>query len=239
MFKEFVRAIPLAACLTLAYGQTDNSVTVTATRTVNAQPDQASFTITVTTPMTASLDDVLAAVQGTGLTAANLVSVSTPSFGISVLTPMQTPPAPTLAWTFAITTPFSRIKDAYAALGGLPAAVRQKNQAFTAAFAFSGATASQAALDDARLRLLPDLINDARAKAKQPTDAAGLGLGGIIGMTEIGTTFGSTPASTPAVIPIGTPSGLPSFLLAAVSTPTPPPTIALSVKFTLLRFTSP
>lgn len=236
MLKDLIRTISLAACLTLAYGQTGNSVTVTATRTLNVQPDQASFTVTVTTPTTASLNDVLAALPGTGIIAANLVSVGTSSI-VSVLPPTQTPPAPKLNWLFSVTVPFSAMKNEFSALAGLPGAVKQKNTDFAASLAFSGATASQAALDNARTQILPDLINDARTKAKQLTDAAGLGLGGITALAESGTAWINTPQFI-AVPSAQTVSGFVSFLGALYTVP-PPPTINLAVTFTLLRFTNP
>ena len=60
----------------LAFGQLDsNSITVTASQSVNLQPDQVLFAVYVSTPLTASLDDVLAAVKGAGITSANFSGV--------------------------------------------------------------------------------------------------------------------------------------------------------------------
>jgi hypothetical protein len=52
-----------------------NSITVTASNNVNLQPDQAVFSVTVGSGLDTGLDDVLAAVQSAGITAANLSSV--------------------------------------------------------------------------------------------------------------------------------------------------------------------
>ena len=72
----------------LAFGQLDsNSITVTASRNASLQPDQAVFAVSVQSGISASLDDVLAALQGSGITAANLSSVSSvqQNFGVGGL----------------------------------------------------------------------------------------------------------------------------------------------------------
>ena len=202
----------LCACLRIASGQIEsNSVTVTAARTVNLQPDQASFTVTVNTPVSASPNDVIAALQGSGIGIANLVSVG-PS---NVLRIGDFTPAPfmaTLDWNFSVTVPFTTMKTAFATLAAVANSVKQNNKDFTGRFAFSGAGVSQAALDAARQTVLPDLIADAKTRAKQLTDAAGLGLGAILSISELST----APLLT--------------------SSTTPGSTITLAVKFALLRF---
>ena len=202
----------LCACLRIASGQIEsNSVTVTAARTVNLQPDQASFTVTVNTPVSASPNDVIAALQGSGIGIANLVSVG-PS---NVLRIGDFTPAPfmaTLDWNFSVTVPFTTMKTAFATLAAVANSVKQNNKDFTGRFAFSGAGVSQAALDAARQTVLPDLIADAKNRAKQITDAAGLGLGAILSISELSTA------------PLLTSSTTPGF------------TITLAVKFALLRF---
>ena len=203
----------LCACLRIASGQIEsNSVTVTAARTVNLQPDQASFTVTVNTPVSASPNDVIAALQGSGIGIANLVSVG-PSNVLRIGD--FTPPVPfmaTLDWNFSVTVPFTTMKTAFAALAAVANSVKQNNKDFTGRFAFSGAGVSQAALDAARQTVLPDLIADAKNRAKQITDAAGLGLGAILSISELSTA------------PLLTSSTTPGF------------TITLAVKFALLRF---
>lgn len=211
MVKRFSTLV-LCACLRIASGQIEsNSVTVTAARTVNLQPDQASFTVTVNTPVSASPNDVIAALQGSGIGIANLVSVG-PS---NVLRIGDFTPAPfmaTLDWNFSVTVPFTTMKTAFATLAAVANSVKQNNKDFTGRFAFSGAGVSQAALDAARQTVLPDLIADAKNRAKQLTDAAGLGLGAILSISELST----APLLT--------------------SSTTPGSTITLAVKFALLRF---
>ena len=64
-----------------AFGQLDsNSVTVSATRSMTQQPDQVLFGVTVQSGLNTSLDDVVAALQGSGITAANFSAVGTLPF---------------------------------------------------------------------------------------------------------------------------------------------------------------
>ena len=66
----------------LAFGQLDsNSVTVTASRGVSVQADQAVFGVFVDSGLNTSLDDVLAALQGSGITVANFSGVTKVSTG--------------------------------------------------------------------------------------------------------------------------------------------------------------
>ena len=68
-----------------------NSITVTASNNVNLQPDQAIFSVTVQSDLSVGLDDVVAAVQSAGITAANLAGVSTAiaQFGLQSKTSMD------------------------------------------------------------------------------------------------------------------------------------------------------
>src|SRR5260370_31326366 len=74
----------------LAFAQLDsNSITVSASRSGTLQPDQALFVVSVQSDLNTSLNDVLAALQGSGITSANFSGVSGNSgFTIS---PVQTP----------------------------------------------------------------------------------------------------------------------------------------------------
>ncbi|HLG95546.1 MAG TPA: hypothetical protein VKX49_04460 [Bryobacteraceae bacterium] len=64
----------MAAAPALAQLETD-TITVAANRQVSLQPDQIVFSVQVSAPQTASIDDVLAKIAGTGLSAADLSSV--------------------------------------------------------------------------------------------------------------------------------------------------------------------
>ena len=54
-----------------------NTLTITATRSINLQPDQALFSLSVTSSAATNLGQVVAALSGVGVTAANLAGVGT------------------------------------------------------------------------------------------------------------------------------------------------------------------
>src|SRR6266851_4451669 len=114
MRKGFLICILLASA-SLVSGQTDsNSITVVASRNANVQADQAVFNVAVTSGLNASLDDVLGALQGSGITLANFTGISTPTLsfvGIPTLLPITSAPPPSLQWSFTLAVPLSRIKD--------------------------------------------------------------------------------------------------------------------------------
>src|SRR5713101_5729271 len=95
MQKGFLICIILASA-SLVFAQADsNSITVNASRNANLQADQAVFNVSVTSGLNASIDDVLGALQGSGITLANFTGIATPTFsiGIITLTPQPTTPA--------------------------------------------------------------------------------------------------------------------------------------------------
>src|ERR1700730_7421267 len=82
----------LILSVSAAFAQLDsNSVTVTATRSMTQQPDQVLFGVTVQSGLNTSLDDVVAALQGSGITSANFSGVSTPPLIFASLTPTPQP----------------------------------------------------------------------------------------------------------------------------------------------------
>ena len=91
----------------------NNTVTVTASQSSAAQPDEGVFSVTVASGLDKNLDDVVAAVSGLGITAANLVGISTPPSIFGGL------PASSLGWTFQLAVPFSNTKDTTSALTAL------------------------------------------------------------------------------------------------------------------------
>src|SRR5215813_1532955 len=97
----------------LSFGQlSSGSVAVTVSSGANLQPDQAVFSVTVTSGVDKSLDDVTGPLSGIGITAANLVGVNSASFTVvNGLPPVAPSPQPSLQWTFQLTVPLARIKD--------------------------------------------------------------------------------------------------------------------------------
>ena len=75
----------------LAFAQLDsNSITVTASRATVLQPDQVIFVVNVTSGLDTSLDNVIAALSGTGITVANFTGINSGYAG--VLLPYPVPP---------------------------------------------------------------------------------------------------------------------------------------------------
>ncbi len=217
----------LLASASLVFAQTDaNSITVVASRNTNFQADQAVFSVSVASGINASLDDVLGALQGSGVTAANFTGVNS-SQQLSITTiPGITPfpvvpgpivPLPSLQWSFTLSVPLSKIKDTIGTLTTVQQNAAKKNNGLSVSFYVQGAQVSPQS-QQSQACVLTDLIADARAQAQKLADAAGLGVGVILAMS-------SATSATPASI------GLSSFFIAAPSAP-----CALTVKFALQRF---
>jgi hypothetical protein len=206
----FVLSIPLA------FGQLDsNSITVTASRstTMGVQPDEAVFTVQVSSGLDVSLDDVLAALPATGISTVNFVTMN--SF---VLFPQtQGQPGPLLGWTFRYAVPLAKIKDTITLLTSLQQTIANRHNGLTLTFGLQGFQASGQNCS------LSDLITDARTQAQKLADAGGVSVGNILAISS--PTGASSQNSIQAVAP-GAPGAPPSG----------PPTCAVTVKFGLLRF---
>jgi uncharacterized protein YggE len=172
----FISAVPLAAQIV------NNTVTVTASQNSTAQPDEAVFSVTVTSVGAGtSLDQIVAAVSGLGITAANLVQITNTGFLVSFSgTPPSSPPVP-LNWIFQLVVPFSKLKDTTAALAALQKSISQNNSGLTLSFALSGTRVSA---QQAPACNLANLVSQARAQAQDIVSAAGLKAGAVVGLTS-------------------------------------------------------
>src|SRR5690349_8203344 len=112
------------------------SVTVTASQTAAPQPDQAVFNISVASGIDKNFGDIVSALQGSGLTAADFVSLySTTAFTISEVGSQLAPvPQPQLDWAFRLTVPLSKVKDTTAALAALAQSIPQNNSGLSLTF---------------------------------------------------------------------------------------------------------
>lgn len=141
------------------FGQLDSgSVTVTATRTMTFQPNQAEFAVAVPSAADASLDDVLPAMASAGVTAANLAGITQAERG--------------LTWTFAWIVPLSRTKETIAAL-----------QALRLQFQVTGVGVSDDVLSPDRCSM-SDLIADARTQADRLARSVGAGVGSVLAVAN-------------------------------------------------------
>src|SRR5229473_5238276 len=111
----------------------DKTVTVTASRNANVTPDQALLMVYVFSPTDSSRDEVLAALQGSGITVANLSGIYTTTQSVS-----QGRSQEFLQWTFNITAPLSNLKATVAQFTGLQQAVAQKKNGVSVSFSVRG-----------------------------------------------------------------------------------------------------
>jgi len=213
--------VPFLAC-SLAFGQVaSDSITVSASQSASVQPDQALFAVGVQSGVNTGLDDVLAALQGSGITAANLSSVSstnTPSLNDGIAAPM-------LQWTFTLTAPLTNTKATFASLTTLQQNIAKLNNGLTLSFSIVGTQISQQ-LAQSQTCSLPTLVASATAQAQNLAAAGGLTLGGIIAMSS---TTSSVVSSPPSVVLSG------SFAEISGTGVSVPP-CAITVRFSATRF---
>lgn len=163
----------------LSLGQVNlNSVTVTSSRNASLPPDQAVFSVTVNSGINTSVNDVVAALQGSGITLANFASVSTQN-GLGSQTAVQ--------WSFRLIAPLSSTKDTIAMLTGLQQSLTQQKHGLTLSFAVQGTQVSQQALQS-QTCAIADLIADTRSQAQTLAAASGRALSGILAMSSLTST---------------------------------------------------
>ncbi len=192
-----------------AFGQLEtDSITITASRQVSLAPDEAVVFVSVRTGLSAGIDQVLALVQGSGITAANLSSVDSDNDG--------------LRWSFTLPVPFSKVGSTITALAGSPrpAAVTLN---------VSGTQVS----DEARAKQsckIADLIEDAQARAQKLAAAAGFSIGPLLSISD-----GTGALAPSGVFRVALPA---VNFVSGFFPPPPPPSITCvaAVKFRLLRF---
>jgi Protein of unknown function (DUF541) len=153
------------------FGQLEsNTVTVSATSSIQAQPDEVVFYVTVTSPLTSTLDQILAALSGLGITSANLN-------GIGNYDPK------TLQWNFTLAMPLTNLTYTIGSLTKLEQTITQNNSGLALTFSIGGTQVSSQ-LQQSQSCSTPDLVADATAQAQKLAAAAGLVLGRILKLTN-------------------------------------------------------
>jgi|ERR1035441_1266365 uncharacterized protein YggE len=210
----------------LAFGQLDsNSITVTASQSENLQPDQVLFAVDVSTPLTASLDDVLAAVKGAGITSANFSGVYSSATAQSG-TGTGNGQSPAEQWAFGLAVPFAQMKATVTTLTSLQQSITQASSGFTLSFSVQGTQVSTSLLQSQTCNIA-GLIVDATAQAQKLATAAGLNLGSILAMSS------NTSISLPGT-PVQQLGAVGSLLVSQQLAA--PQGCALTVKFGVTRF---
>ena len=168
----------LALSLSTAFVQLDsNSIIVTASRgSSSGPPDQAVFSVSVASGVDTSLDDVIALLQGTGISAANLQALD--EYPISTGVPGQR--METLNWRFSFNAPLAKNKDTIAMLTNLQATIAKNNNGVTMSFSIQGTQSSV----QPQTCSLSDLLTDARTQAQNLADGAGVSVGNILAMSS-------------------------------------------------------
>jgi len=178
------RVLPFVVLVSVAFGQVNTSsgsVSVTAGPSQTPPPDQVTFTVAIDSGLTLTLDDLLAALKGSGLGATNFVNVY---YNQQVL-----------EWTFQVAVPLSAMKAETGVLQGLQNSLKP----LIVNYSVQGAQTSTQAL--VQSCSLSDLVSTARTQAKQLAMAANLPLGNLAAVATSVSTMIGPAAPTPYVVP--------------------------------------
>jgi len=200
--------------VTPLFGQIEsNTVRISATRQIVVHADEAVFSVAVTSPTSTTLDQVLAALPGSGITSADLT-------GVQNYDPV------TFQWNFSLAVPLSSLTATIASLGKLQQTIGQNNSGLALTLSLNGTQVSPQ-LQESEPCSHADLIADATAQAQQLVAAAGRRLGPVQRLSN-------TPSVQPSsgVYANFISGSFSSFLLVAAA---PPVTCSLVVEFQLLQ----
>jgi uncharacterized protein YggE len=198
MRKSVLIFLPLLSC-SLAFPQSlTNSITVSASNNATLQPDQAVFTVSVQSGATTGLDDVLAGLQGSGITVANFTGVTTAQNYTCV---GPTPTTQMLQWTFSLPVPLANTKATVASLTTLQQNIAKMNNGLTLSFSIAGTQISQQ-LAQSQTCSLSGLIASATTQAQNLANAGGLTLGTILAMSSSTSNYAASPYAAPATCAI-------------------------------------
>ncbi|SPE40711.1 exported hypothetical protein [Candidatus Sulfopaludibacter sp. SbA3] len=193
MIKRIITFLLLASAVFGQINSGSTSVTVTATLGQNVSPDQIGILVTVESAVTATLADVMAALQGTDLTPSNLSSV----YSNQQYNSGTNKPTLVLDWTFQLLVPLANFKSEAAALQALQISLSQTPLTLT--YSVQGPLVSTQA--QVKSCALADLVSAARTQAQQMASAANLKAGSILSLaTSVSTMIGPS-AAAPYIIP--------------------------------------
>jgi hypothetical protein len=194
-----------------------HTLTISATRSINLQPDQVVFDLLVSSAAITSLDQIVGALSGLGITSANLngVSNSNPT---------------TLQWSFTLAVPLSNLSATIGSLTKLQQAIPQNNSGLTLTFTVNGMQVSQQ-LQQSQSCSNADLIADATAHAQKLAAAAGLTLGTILKLSNVPAAQATAAQVDVAELVSFVSGDFSDFLIGYVPSPV---ACSLRVKFQLL-----
>lgn len=173
--------------------------TASVSRSVIVPAEEAVFQITASARLDVSEQQVATALAEFGVTSKDLVQVGVESaFVFGGLTP-----SPRASYIFLITVPYARWRELALKLSD---ATRKPPEAINTLQFNAAAQSTTKAVDDARQRLLPEMLAEARRKAELLAQAAGVGLGAIEGISETYSPL-SLPAATSILGAVGVSPG--------------------------------
>jgi hypothetical protein len=201
-----------------AFGQIEShTVTISATRSLVLQPDQIVLQLTVSSNPSATLDQIVGALSGLGITDANLTGTYNSN-------------PPTLTWNFSFTAPLANLTATIGSITKIEQTIAQNNSGLTLTFYIGGTQVSQQ-LQQAQTCPNSDLISDASAQAQKLASAAGLSLGPILRLSNASSPQPTLVAENATFAGVIGAYAFNEILL----TPLPSPvTCSLSVQFQLL-----
>ena len=209
-----ISAVPLLAQIS------NNTVTVTASESPAAQPDEAVFSVAVTSLIDTSLDQVVAAVSGLGITAGNLVEISNANVLVAS-GPTRAQPEPAAAvplnWVFQLVVPFSKLKDTTAALAAFEKSISQNNSGLIVSFRLSG---TQVSAQQTPACNLANLVAQARSQAQDIAGAAGFKAGAVVGLASSTSNGAPLVCSLTARFTLGAMFGQPEPVITVTATRT-------------------
>ena len=147
------------------------TLTVSATRNINLQPDQVVFNLAVTSSLSTNLDQIVGALSGVGITSSDLTGVGNNSN------------PPTLQWNFTLAVPIGNLTANISSLVKLQQTITQNNSGLNLTFLVDGTQVSQQ-LWQSQSCSNADLISDATVQAQKVAAAAGVTLGPIIHLSN-------------------------------------------------------
>jgi uncharacterized protein YggE len=216
--RKFSLILALLASSPALFAQLEsNTITVFASQGASLQPDEAVFGVTVQSGLSTGLSDVLAALQGSGITQANFASVSTSQSVFAV---------PALEWLFSLPVPLSKMKDTVTLLTNLVTSVAQNNSGLTLSFAVEGSHVSALAAE-AQTCSISALLSNAQAQAQSLASAAGLFVGRILAMSS---TTSTVVSNLPPVFATSV-----GFVSPSLSSVTAAPPCQLTIKYALFQ----
>jgi hypothetical protein len=155
-----------------------NTITVTATRGSTPPADQALFRIDVTSGVDKGLEDVIAALPRSGITADSFTGIGFPFLQPPTL-------SATIDWQFSVAVPIGQIRQEALTLARLQQDLTTSKSGLTLSFnlaAFQGSPQ----LQQMQACSQSALMGAAKAQAQKFAAAAGLALGAAISISSAG-----------------------------------------------------